>query len=468
MHYISGYVRNDNGAGISGVTCTLKEHNTNTTLPIGSQYGLVANPVSTDINGFFQFQIEKNPGQSYVVADLNGDGSVTKIRSSKEEFVSSGAFSSDGITFLSTGYTDGILGDLASNYVPSVSGSVRQVTVGPGIALIGGGIFSIDTPYVFPIPANTSLANRVDTVSFMRVIDHTNNLYGYQSIVFTQGTVTGVANPPVSTASILYSTICTVNTAQNASVSTLLADNRKNVSRKFYVSGEVPVTAINPTDLATTVVNGIISQSPTIMTVPNSPLPKKFLAQPVGASGSGNPAWSTIALNTLSNVLTNGAGSAGQYLSNNGSTWEAKTDSGIVASSRLLDGSTITSIAASTTVQPATLSGTITWTADQIGRTYDIVVFGTVSIAKTTAGSRVAWAINLLDSTGTSFSNGSGVGHTETNFHSDFNYNAVFGYVPTAATSPNSALTYQVTIANTTNGASYGGARIVCLAIPRS
>jgi hypothetical protein len=96
MKLVSGYVRSkQDGSGIPGVNVSVTfDDNMNQAVPAGGVYMADANPVVTDINGYFEWGSELSPGPIKLIADIP-DGAEIKIRSGKETMQVGDVFLSD-------------------------------------------------------------------------------------------------------------------------------------------------------------------------------------------------------------------------------------------------------------------------------------------------------------------------------------------------------------------------------------
>lgn len=462
-HPIRGFIRNEDGVPLNNVPVTLYYQSTNT---IVTDVGVSANPTHSDSTGFFQFTCELNPGPIYVKADLDG-GTTLRYRYGSETMQAGGWFLADFPPTLLGVAGDGLLGDKASNFTATMSGSSRKLTLGAGVALQAGVLFSLDTPRDFIIAANTTLAERVDTVVLTTIIDQTSNLYGQQLISVIAGTVTGVAPTITSTNTIVFMPLFNLSTVLNATVSTMKLDRRVYAQPQRWNTGSIPVTTIDPAGLATSVSAAIATASPTDMLSTAATGASQFLRRPIG-TGSAAPTWSTLNLSTLANVLETTTANAGDLLAFNGTSWEALTNDGILTATALLDGTTIGSSSTIGTISPNPLDVTLTWPAAAVGRTYDIIILGSLAFRKSVGTGRCA-AFLTYDNGAGGTTNANAVGNTRNTFGSPLLVGLVAGYIPTSSGS-NSVFHFSIALSNQgtpTQTVEFGEARVLAVAIPR-
>lgn len=223
---VEGYVLDiDTAAGIPGVPVTVYDANTNS--PLSGVVGLTSNPVNTNSNGHFKITMDLSPGPIYADAE---NGSKHDRRYGLEQMQIGDHWMSDIPTLLHL-FSDGVIRGVANELAVSVSGSLNQFTVATGEAIVQGYAWSLASgAYTASIAANTTLPNRRSIVVLRQYLDAA--YQGKQEI----GIVYGVADAtdPVlkqgvddgSGNTIWEFPLATLNTAQNAGVSTIYQDDR--------------------------------------------------------------------------------------------------------------------------------------------------------------------------------------------------------------------------------------------------
>ena len=223
---VEGYVLDiDTAAGIPGATVTIYDANTNSAL--SGVVGLSTNPVNTDANGHFKFTMDLSPGPVYVDA---ANGGKHDRRMGLEQMQIGDHWMSDIPTLLHL-FTDGVIRGVLNEFAVSVSGSINQFTVATGEAIIQGHAWSLSSgAYTASIAANTTIANRRSIVVLRQFLDAA--YQGKQVIDIIYGTVDGV-DPTLkqgvddgSGNTIWEFPLATLNTVQNAGISTIVADDR--------------------------------------------------------------------------------------------------------------------------------------------------------------------------------------------------------------------------------------------------
>lgn len=140
---IVGYVRdNPGGAALSGKSVTLKDANTGLSVATGGQTNLIANPVTSDVNGRFSFTMDLVPGPLYVQADLGGGNNRVRYGA---EIMQAGAIFVSDIPFLVRAFSTGVIANTLSLFATTASGVDRTITTQPGYANIMGSLFGWDT-----------------------------------------------------------------------------------------------------------------------------------------------------------------------------------------------------------------------------------------------------------------------------------------------------------------------------------
>lgn len=223
---VEGYVLDiTTAAGIASVPVTIYDANTNSAL--AGVVGLSTNPVNTDANGHFKFTMDLSPGPVYVDA---ANGGKHDRRMGLEQMQIGDHWMSDIPTLLHL-FTDGVIRTVLNEFAVSVSGGSNQFTVATGEAIVQGYAWSLSSgSYTQTIPPNTTLANRKSIVVLRQYLDA--SYQGKQVIDLLLGTSNGV-KPTLrqgvgdgSGNTIWEFPLATLNTAQNAGVSTIDSDDR--------------------------------------------------------------------------------------------------------------------------------------------------------------------------------------------------------------------------------------------------
>lgn len=223
---VEGYVLDiDTAAGIPGATVTIYDANTNSAL--SGVVGLSTNPVNTDANGHFKFTMDLSPGPVYVDA---ANGGKHDRRMGLEQMQIGDHWMSDIPTLLHL-FTDGVIRGVANELKVSVSGVSNQFTVATGEAIVEGYVWTLASgSYSQSISANTTLPNRRSIVVLRQYLDAA--YQGKQIIDIIYGTSDGV-DPTLkqgvddgSGNTIWEFPLATLNTVQNAGVSTIVSDDR--------------------------------------------------------------------------------------------------------------------------------------------------------------------------------------------------------------------------------------------------
>ena len=227
---VEGYVLDTaTAAGIASVPVTLYSAVTNAALTGAQALGLTTNPTNTDGNGHFRFTMDLSPGPLYADAAIPGGNHDRRYGL---ETMQVGDHWMSDIGALLSAFTDGIVSGYLNGMAVTVSGSINQFTVATGHALVQGYTWTLESgSFSKTISANTTLTNRRGIVVLRQYIG--GSYQGKQEIDILYGTSSGVdptvrQNVTVGSDVIWEFPLARLNTAQNASVSTILADLRVN------------------------------------------------------------------------------------------------------------------------------------------------------------------------------------------------------------------------------------------------
>ena len=215
------------GAGIPSAPVELRSAVTTSVLTTTEAFGLSTNPVNTDGTGHFKFTMDLDPGPIYAVATAPaGD---KDYRYSLEQMRVGDHWPAD-IGLLLRAFQDGVLAGSLNQFNVTVSGSINQYTVQTGYALVQGYAWGLESgSYTATIAPNTTQANRRSIVVLRQYIGGPYQgkqvidiLYGPSSLVdptVRQGTTVG--------SDVIWEIpLAKLNTALNASVSTIVSDLR--------------------------------------------------------------------------------------------------------------------------------------------------------------------------------------------------------------------------------------------------
>lgn len=292
MKRVSGYVRSkQDGSGIPGINVLILDDTNSQAIPAGGVYGADANPVVTDINGYFEWESELSPGPLRVEADIP-TGAEVKVRSGKETMQVGDVFLSD-LSDMLKHWSFGVVKEdlvVAPLEVTSVTGQ-RQVRVKAGLANLRGYVFRLDSDRIIDIAANTTLTNRVDLVVLEQHVD--GNTKGRQGIKVITGTASGVTPSTNADPNIFQLPIGTVTIPLNAT-SVTVTDSRifsspvnLSIPANSVGSGQIIDGSVGTADLAdgsvtnTKLASGSVTES---KLADNSVTAAKIAADAVGAS----------------------------------------------------------------------------------------------------------------------------------------------------------------------------------------
>lgn len=221
---VSGYVRSkEDGSGIPGINVLILDETNSQAIPAGGVYGADANPVVTDVNGYFEWESELSPGPLKVEADIPA-GAEVKIRSGRETMQVGDVFLSDLSDMLKHWSFGVVKEDLVVDplKVTPVTGQ-RQVRVKAGLANMRGYVYRLDADRIIDIDANATLTNRIDLVVLEQHVG--GDTKGRQGLTVIPGTVNGVAPSTNADPDVFQFPVGTVTVPLNAT-SVTVADSR--------------------------------------------------------------------------------------------------------------------------------------------------------------------------------------------------------------------------------------------------
>lgn len=242
MKYIEGYVReHPNGGPLANIPVTIRDDVLGGAIPVGGMWAATANPVNTDVNGFFSWACELSPGPLRAEADV-ASGTEIKVRSGKEVMQAGDIFISDVGQILLM-FNTGVFRGVKNQFVVSPVTGQLQVSVASGAANALGRFLSTDTARVLTIAPNTTLATRYDLVVLEQ---HVGGTYkGRQNIAVLQGTVNATVPTTNTDPNIHQIPIARVTIAQNATSVTVL-DQRVFASPTSLGAASVDLPSLAP------------------------------------------------------------------------------------------------------------------------------------------------------------------------------------------------------------------------------